>query len=385
VNHNKSVIYVNYTPYENSGKVLDFLLDNFSLVFLFSIGHQNLGDKRRANKLVVYRNKKQVSEVLMYHLPVSPRLVFFMLPIRSFLNFIQILYRSILLRKQYGKVNVYFTVNAFTSFIGHVLRAFSVVDKTVFWVWDYYPIKHESKIVTIMRWAYWQFDKFAARADNLVFLNRRLMNVWKEHRVIPKSRDYPIVPIGTDVAQVKKHKNLNKIRVAFIGVLKKSQGLDMVFDCGADLKKAFPSLTLELIGSGQDEKYFIRKAIKSGLKANFYGYVDEKKFEDVLINSTIGIAPYIPSKSNVSFYGDPGKVKRYISFGLPAIITDVFEFSKELKNAGAGEIIEYGNASDLVAAISKIVKNYNKYQNNAIELNEKFYYKKIYPKMFKFS
>jgi len=54
----KSVIYVNYSPYENSGKILDYLLENFDYVFLFSLGFYNLKNKKRYNTLFIYKKKK---------------------------------------------------------------------------------------------------------------------------------------------------------------------------------------------------------------------------------------------------------------------------------------------------------------------------------------
>lgn len=380
-NH-KSIIYVNYSPYENSGKILDYLLENYHLIFVFSIGFHDLGNNRGFNKLTIYKYGKEIQEIFLYHMHVPERFVFFLVPIRSSINFFQILWRSILLKKQYGKIETFFSVNAFTAFLGMVLKKIGIVKETIFWVWDYYPIRHPSKIVTIMRWQYWQFDKLSSRSDRVVFLNNRMKKQWIIKKVIPKSAKYPIVSIGTDFMKVSKVKLKNDIRLGFIGVVKKSQGLDLIFDAEKILIDQFPKIKIDIIGSGPDEEYFKKRAQRSKLKIIFHGLVEEKVFEKILSDCTIGIAPYVPDPSNLSFYGDPGKVKRYMSFGLPSIITDVFEFSRKLQKSGAGIVIDYFNPQEFVSAIDKIISNYSTYVKKVKRLNKKYYYRKIYSKIF---
>jgi len=55
-----SIVYVNYSPYENSGKILDYILENFQYVYLFSIGFHNLVNKRSYNNLTVYKDGKYI-------------------------------------------------------------------------------------------------------------------------------------------------------------------------------------------------------------------------------------------------------------------------------------------------------------------------------------
>lgn len=380
----KSVLYVNYSPYENSGKILDFLLENFTYVYLFIIAFHPLGKNQETNKVIFYKNKKIIKEISLSYMNINPKLVFFLIPIRSSINLLQLFWHTISIIKNYGKIDVFFSVNAFTSWGGIILKKLGMVKKTVFWVWDYYPINHPSLVIRIMRWLYWQFDKWAIKSDRVIYLNHRLAQVRKESGVIAKTTKYPVVAIGTDIKTSGIKKKTKIIKIGFIGVLKKSQGLDFLFNSASLLKKNFPSISLEIIGSGPDSGYFKQRAKKAKIKVNFYGLVEENVFEKILSRCTIGIAPYVPDDSNVSHYGDPGKVKRYISFGLPVIITNVFEFSKELEENGAGVIVDYYKPEELVKGIKKIMKSYKKYSTNAVKLNKKYYYKKIYPKMFQF-
>lgn len=382
---NKSIIYVNYSPYENSGHMLDYILENFEWVFLFVIAFHPLNGKRNLNRYVVYHHGRQILEQDLYYMTVPQRLVFFLIPVRSTMNIIQILWKSFLIFLKHGRVDIFLSVNAFTSCFGMFLKLIGIVKHTVFWVWDYYPIHHPSKVICIMRWMYWQLDKLATFSDRTAFLTHRLADTRIDAGVISKNFKYLIVPIAMGHILPVRQKKLSKIKIGFIGVLKKSQGLDMLFDCSDKLFNEFgKKISFEIIGSGPDEKYFKQRARTSPVKCNFYGLVSDKEFKNILYNCTLGIAPYTPEDSNVSRYGDPGKVKRYLELNLPSITTNVFEFSHELKKRNAGIVVKYNTASDLISAIKRIQKKYDYYVKNVINLHKDLRYVEIYRKMFYF-
>lgn len=381
----KRIVYVNYSPYENQGNILDFLLEEYTYVFLFSIGHHNLGKNQITNKITVYENKKIKKEIHFYYLSVSSKLVFIAIPFRSLLNLFQIMWQCQKLKKQYAILDVYFTVNGFTAWVGLVLRRFGLVDRTIYWVCDYYPIINKDKFIQALRWLYWQFDKRTIQSDFLAFHNKRIVNVWKKNNVLPQNYKATLIPIATaKTVNAFENKNYKKIRLCFLGVLKKSMGLDYILNSADLLSQSFPGLVIEIIGPGPDGDYFKKIAKKSGITCNFHGYLNEKEVEKVITHSTIGIAPYMPDPSNVSYYADSAKMKKYISFGLPIIATKVHEFSEEVEKFKAGIMVTYGDSQQLVDAISEINTNYRSMGKNARKLNELYFYKNIYPKMFNF-
>lgn len=386
MNSPKSIIYVNYSPYENSGKILDYILENFENVFLFSIGFHNLKNKKNYNVLSIYKNGKLQKTYSLFQLPISLKFVFLLIPIKSTITFFEIILYSFWLKIKFKRIDIYFTVNAFTAWIGSILKAISIIEKTIFWVWDYYPPIHENKIVMLMRYIYWQFDKISSHSDRVAFVNYRLLNLRKDMGIYQKDAQYQIVPIGTDkLTYVPVNKKSNqKILFGFIGVLKKSQGVEIVFDNADNLLKEFGDIGYKIVGSGPDEDYFKARAKKTKIRTTFYGYLEGESFNDVLRKCTIGIATYILDASNVSHYGDPGKIKRYLTLGIPVITTDILEISKEIEESGAGVIIDYDNKNALVDAVKKIMGKHSEYSRNAYVLGRKFYYKKIYPQMFSF-
>lgn len=383
---NKSIVYLNYSPYENSGHILDYLIENYHRVYLFSIAFHPVGNRKSKNKLIIYGKGKIVREELLPYIEIPESLVLILIPIRSLINALQIIYKLVKIKREFGVIDIYFTVNAFTASLGRLLKRVGLVKHTVFWVWDYYPLEGVSLLSKIMRFIYWQFDKFATFSDKIVYLNHRIADVRKDAKVISRRKKITVIPIATGDKVKKKKKSFANIKLGFIGVLKQSQGIDMLLESAEEISSHFKKVTFEIIGSGPSEKEFTNraKAIKTkNVKYNFYGLVSEKKFMQILSNSTIGVAPYSPDGGTVSKYTDPGKIKRYIEFNLPIITTDVIEFSSVIKKNKAGKIIEYGSRKDFVKAISEIIKNYDRYTNNISRLHDKYYYKAIYVDMFK--
>ncbi len=383
--NNFSVVYVNYSPYENSGHILEYLMDNFRYVFLFSLAFHKVKSKRQTNKLSIYKDGKLYKEEFLFYWNIPVSLALFLIPLRSSINLFQIVKKIIFLKIKYKNIDIFFTVNAFTASIGRILKYLRIVNKSIFWVWDYYPINHEKITFRILRYLYWQFDKFATYSDKVIYLNKRLADVRKKEGIISKESKIISVPIGTGKSLPLKKKNLNKIRIGFIGVLKKSQGIDMLLTAANLLEKSYSNLSFEIIGSGPDAEEFKSKAPKKlNVKYNFYGYLDDFKAGEILYNCTLGIAPYSSENASVSKFADPGKLKMYLEYNLPQITTNVIEFSKEINKAESGLIIDYGDYKGLVNSINKIINNYETYSKNVLKLNKKYYYKNIYPQLFDF-
>ncbi len=380
----QTLVYVNYAPYENSGHVFDFLKERFARVIVFIFNFHSLGRLSKSSTLSIYEHGKLISRrpLLTFtpHLPVY--LVFLLLPLRSILNGLQIFYYTYRVKKRFGEIHYYFTVNAFTAWIGNILRKTGFVDRTVFWVWDYYPPKHADKIVMLMRSIYWQFDRAALSSNRVVFLNERLMKL-RQKIAIPQGLSYPTVPIGTLPIRTIPQREIARPTLSFVGVVKQSQGLDMLFDSSDLLTGVYPHLEVHIIGSGPDEGYFQKRARHTPLNVTFHGYLDdERQIARILRKQHIGLALYKPDPSNVSYFGDPSKIKDYLSFGIPVITTNVFEFSKEIARTGAGMIVKYGDKNDFVKAVQTILNDYRSFSKNAHGLSRKYHYQKIYPALF---
>lgn len=388
----QTIVYVNFAPYENTGRILDYLLERFENVLQFSFNFHRLGKKQDKSRLISYHNGKEVSTHFLVQVDVPARMIFLFLPIRSLLLFLQIFYHLLRLKHAYNNYDIYFTVNAYTAWIGMVLKTIGLVEKTVFWVWDYYPPFHANKIILFMRWLYWQFDKICTKSDGVIFLNNRLQRLRIKSGLLPKNAHFPIVPMGTHLAKQTRKKYMLKPVFVFLGVVKESQGLDLLFRSLPVLLKKYTKLEISIIGSGPEEEEYKRIVKQHNFPVRFHGYIPFEfslkkptRMEKILRSANIGLAPYVPEKSNVSYFGDPSKIKAFLSFGIPVVTTNVFEFSREIKTSHAGIVMKDYSINSFLAAVETCIENHFELSRNASTLAKKYNYKKIYNKLFVFT
>lgn len=377
-----SIVYVNFAPYDNAGKILDYLVANFSLVVHFSFDFHKLNRKHSSNIICVYKNGRAVKTIPLIQIKTPESLLFITLPFRAPLIAFIIFMYLFLLQKKYGRFYYYFTVNAYTAWIGNICRKLNMIKKTIFWLWDYYPPGNSDWKVRIASYLYRRFDKVAASASNRIFfLSHRLEELRRLHGGISPNQKYEIIPIATDPKRCKIKK---PEIIGHLGVLKKNQGLGYVFDSLRPLSPTKQTFKLEIIGSGPDEEYFKNRAKEFGDLVTFYGFVkDENKLQKIVSNWRVGLALYMPGEKNVSYWTDPSKIKYYLSQGVPTITTNVVSFAKEITSHNAGIIVPYGNKKALIVAIKTMINNYKKYGNNAYEVAKKYNYKTLYPRFFK--
>lgn len=377
----KNIIYINFSQYDNAGRILDFLLENFEITAHFSFDHLRLKNGRKLNFLRIYRQKKLVEEKKLFSLRTPQILLFPSLPFVAIIMFLQIFIYSIKLRIKY-KIDIYFSVNAFSGWTGIILKKLKIVKKTVFWVWDYFPINNPDFRLKLARWIYWKFDKpCILGSDHVVFTNKRLFNLRKKNGFLNKCQT-TIIPVGTRIKKIRNSRK--KVIIGFLGMLKSTQGIDLLLDSLPDIFLKFSDVKIEFIGSGPEEERMRIKAQKFKKNVKFFGFiVKDSEVEKIMKNWTIGIATYIPVSSNESYWGDPSKIKTYLGLSIPVITTNVSYFSEEIEKYKAGLIINY-NQKELLKAIDFILKNKIVFQNNAYKLAKQYDYKLIYPKLFDF-
>ena len=203
-------------------------------------------------------------------------------------------------------------------------------------------------------------------------------------RHVRRTQTYSIVPVGTRVYTARNIHTTKKIVVGFLGMLKTNQGLDLIINSAPLLKKKFPGVRIDIIGSGPEEEFFLERAKPHNDIIRFYGFI--KNDDDVMriVRSwAIGLAPYVPGASNESYWGDPSKIKTYLGAGIPVITTNVSYFTSEITKNHAGIVIPY-SADSLIGALRIILKERTGFANHAHALGKKFKYERLYPDLFRF-
>ena len=147
--------------------------------------------------------------------------------------------------------------------------------------------------------------------------------------------------------------------LGYVGNLREGQGVELILD----ILKKNKNLKLEIMGEGILLNKI--KKIVSGMnlinRVKFLGFVDGNKVVHIVKNWQLGLAPYDPSPAkNMTFYADPSKIKFYLQYQLPVIMTKVTYIADEIEQYKAGICIDYTEKS-LEQAIYKIQHNQSNY------------------------
>jgi glycosyltransferase involved in cell wall biosynthesis len=267
----------------------------------------------------------------------------------------------------------YLSVNGFTAWIGIILRKFGIVNKTVYWVWDYYPPRQGSISVRVFRYVYWYFDRTSrAKSDRVVYLDSGVAATYDS--------DQTVIPIGTKPRRIRRQV-YQPVKLVHFGVLKKNHGLELIFRNAP----VYRDREFHIVGSGPEVEVYRRLARYTDLKVYFHGYIrNDDEIDRIISACHIGLALYIPGNDSVTQFTDPSKIKRYISLGLPVITTKLTAFSTEIQRSESGIIVDYNDSAQVTESIEKIQRHYEKYSNNALKLARRYRYEKIYKDLFSF-
>lgn len=373
----KGIIYANFVPYDNAGNILDYLVDNFLFVAHFSFRFHKIGIKNQYNTLTIYKGGKLIRKIAFLNLNLPESFIYIFIPITSILFLLQLTFYIVLLRLRGQRFDYFFSANAVLAWMGNLLRLLGVVKETIYWVWDYYPLRKNPIIIKTIRSLYWYLDSNSAKYSTHTFFLHKNLKQLREKINKVKYPNSSIIPIGTNVRNIRITKKVVPI-IGYLGVVKKTQGVDILFDALPKLLKEFPNLKVEIIGSGPEEERLKKIAGKFPKTVKFYGFIESlSEVLDTMQNWSVGLATYLHTPDNPAYFTDPSKIKAYLSVGVPVISTTVTTFSKELNETDAGIVTNY-TKKEFIEAVRKLLRHQQIFSNNALRLAKRYDYRKIY-------
>jgi len=279
------------------------------------------------------------------------------------------------------KFDLYVGSNNLNAFVGILLKKMGRVKKVIFYTPDSPPNRFRNRLLN--NFYHW-LDSFCVKHSDLVWNNSNRMIAEREKRGLSKKyRNKQIeVPMGTDLVEQTAFSEIDRYSIGFVGHLKEGQGLELIIDALPEITKQIPKVKLLIIGSGPIEEKLKLQVKNLKLKnVEFLGFIgDINKVYRILSKCAIGIALY--KKYSHAQYTDPGKVKNYLSVGLPIVITDVPEIAYEIDKEKCGIMIKY-DRQEVVKAIVKLLKNEDllkSYRKNVGKLACKYSYDRIFAK-----
>ncbi len=144
-----------------------------------------------------------------------------------------------------------------------------------------------------------------------------------------------------------------------MGHLTEKQGVQLVIQAMPQILRKIPNFRFEIFGGGEYETKLRALAVQIGVSNSvvFHGYMDDLfALENELAKAAAGIAPYVDNKNNFIRYTDPGKVKAYLSSGIPVIVTKVPLVWRDIERLGCGKACD-SSVEDVAQTIIAVLKN----------------------------
>ena len=170
-----------------------------------------------------------------------------------------------------------------------------------------------------------------------------------------------------------------------MGHLREGQGTQFLIEVFSKALKRNPKFLLQIIGGGILEKSLRTKVnnLKIGANVLFQGFVkDFKAVKRFLSESGLAVAPYEDEESSFTKYTDPGKVKDYLSQGLPIIITKIPQVAFEVDRRKAGLAVGFNQLQfvDAILKITKTRKTQDEYRRNSLKMAKEYTWERIFDK-----
>ena len=254
------------------------------------------------------------------------------------------------------RVDAWFGFNPLACSRGLLARAQRRARFVALWSVDFVPDRFGRNSVATR--LYDRLDRLCCiRADARIELSKTAREERRRRHALPEGAGAAhIVPMGAWLERIEtaQPESFERKRVVYLGHLVPRQGVGMLLEALAVLRRRGEPIGADIIGTGPLERELRERAreLELGDAVRFHGFVpDHRDVERILAGSSLAVAPYRPGDDSFTRYADPGKLKAYLAAGLPIVLTDVPPNARELERSAGAELVAY-DAHALADAIS---------------------------------
>ena len=257
-----------------------------------------------------------------------------------------------------------------------IFRRVGLIKKLIYYTVDYSPARFTNPILNNL---YQNIDRLSNKISDANWVAVANMITAKQENGldIKKCAPFQVVPMGFDkeIITIKSGNKTDRFNLIFVGYLFEKQGLQLIIEVLPTIIKKFPKTHLTVVGSGPMEAQLKKRVqqLKINSHVTFTGHINNHpKVIDILTEKGgIGLAPYIPSIGDYTYFADPSKIKLYLLCGLPVVTTKVPPVAKVIREKEAGVVIDY-TEKDLIEGLEYLIKDKNRYlriRENALDIS----------------
>jgi glycosyltransferase involved in cell wall biosynthesis len=284
------------------------------------------------------------------------------------------------------RVDAWMGFNALACWQGLAARAAGRVGVVAYWCVDYVDNRFGRNPLT---WLFDRVDRFCCRHANARFevseaaLAARTERHSGDTRQLAPAR---VVPMGAWLDRVRTTdlENFHHRRVVYLGHLVPRQGVHLLVDALALLRRRGLVINADVVGRGPLERELRARAAGCGVgdTVTFHGFVpDHQDVERILAGGSVAIAPYDTDVDSFTRFADPGKLKAYLAAGLPILLTEVPPNSRSLAEAGVAEIVPF-RAEAFADALERLLadeEDWRRRREAALEQGRRYDWSRIFP------
>ena len=262
---------------------------------------------------------------------------------RSLFESLIVIYDSLLDRK---RTDLYIGVGGFNAITGVFLKKIGRVRKTIFYCFDFTERRFDNRL---LNWIYLAVDIVSARGSDQVWNVSTAIDQLRYGQGLASGKTL-LVPIGVYSLQ-ERPTPLKRHRIIYFGILDQFKGVMLAIEAMPSIIKLVSDAELIVMGDGPIRGKISQRVSELNISdhVKIMGRVSYVTAGEVLGEGGIGVAPLAPQY--ISPYADLQKVKEYVRFGCPVIITDVAPVHKEIAMRHAGVVIRYDLDEFIMAAI----------------------------------
>lgn len=282
-------------------------------------------------------------------------------------------------------IDIFIGLANINAFVGIILSWFFIVKIPIYYVIDYIPIRFSNKI---LNGVYHILDYFCASFAKTTWNYGKGMIEARQKKWNKEFKKQLVTPHGVIINNkiIRDSMTYNPFELVYLGTLYEQQGLQLLIQALPSIKKIYPKTTITVIGLGPYKKTLEKFAnsLKVTQSVHFLGYIKNiDTVDEIISRCALGIATY---KNEIGFvvYTEPGKVKRYLSCGVPVIITRGTPLAEELSVSRCGIVCEY-KVLEVEKRIEEFLANKSvqtEFRRNSVTFAKKYTWENIYTRAF---
>jgi len=282
-------------------------------------------------------------------------------------------------------IDVFVGLGGFNALCGTLMRRIKKIRNVIFYTIDYVPVRFDNKLLNRL---YHRIDRLEVETATETWnVSSRMAEGRERLGGLPQAKcdRQHVVPIGLWFEETPRYglDEINRSELVFIGGVVEKHGVQVVIKAIPAILQKVAGFTFRIIGTGPYEGELKRLVEELGVQEHVIfegGIPDQNVANEKLARAALAVAMYDRQADDYSYFADPGKLKTYLSAGLPILLTDLPHNAREIESRRCGRVLGYSE-KDVAAVVIELMTDeamLREYRENVLEYAREFDWGRIF-------